>query len=173
MYLKIILCSVLLFSCSAVGYLLSLGYSLRVKQLNYFQSALNSLETEIIYYSTPLPLAMKRVAERSQHSISGIFRDTYKMLNSKDGYRIDDAWKKAILENQNLTSLSKEDIEILIEFGKDLGIGNKDTQINHFKFIKELLREQKNKAIEEKNKNGKMYNRLGILLGLGIVIILI
>lgn len=171
--LKTIVCCIILLSSSAVGYLISLRYSLRVKQLNYLLNSLNGLETEIIYYSTPLPLAMDRVAKRSDRSISNIFEETSRMLRSREGYRIDEAWKKAVMRSENMTSLSKEDIEIIINFGKDLGIGNKEIQSKHFKFIKILLDEQKEKAIYEKNKNGEMYNRLGIVLGLAIVIIFI
>lgn len=173
MVLKLLVGAILLLSSSTIGYLMALRYSLRVKQLTYFINALNTLETEILYYLTPLPIAMKRVSDRSHSSISWIFEETWSMLSSKEGYEIDEIWKKVINECIDNLSLSKEDIEIIIDFAKELGFGNKDTQNKHFQYTKELLKEQKRKANNEREKNGRMFNKLGVLLGLAIVIILI
>lgn len=173
MVFKFIVGLILLFSSGAIGYLISLRYGMRVKQLDYFIASLNSLENDILYYSTPLPIAMKRVAKRSHKSIAWIFEETWKQLSSREGYGIDETWKDVINKNSDLLSLGKEDIEIIIDFAKELGLGNKATQEKHFDYTKILLTEQKSKAIEQKENNGKMFNRLGVLLGLAIVIILI
>lgn len=173
MLLKFIVGFILVFSSSTIGYLISLRYGLRVRQLDYFISSLNSLENDILYYSTPLPVAMERVARKSHKSISWIFEETWKELSNKEGYEIDDTWKKVINKNTDYLSLSEKDIEVIIDFAKELGFGNKETQEKHFEYTKLLLNEQKNKAVKEKEKNGKMFNRLGVLLGLAIVIILI
>ncbi len=173
MVLKIIIVIALLLSSWAIGYLVALRYSLRVKQLGYFIGALNSLETDILYYSTPLPVAMKKVAGRSHKSISWIFDDAWKKLSERTGLNIEETWRMTIEENIDYLSLSKDDIEIIIDFSKELGVGNKETQKKHFKYTQELLMEQKIEASNEKDKNGRMFNRLGVLLGLAMVIILI
>jgi len=173
MVLKLIVGLILLLSSSTIGYLIAQRYSLRVKQLTYFINSLNTLETEIIYYATPLPIAMKKVGDRSHSSISWIFEETWSILSHKEGYGIDEIWRKVIKKYIDCLSLSDEDIEIIIDFAKELGFGNKDTQNKHFEYTKELLMEQRKKANIEREKNGRMFNRLGILLGLAIVIILI
>lgn len=173
MALKLIVALILLLSTSGIGYLMALRYGLRVKQLGYFINALNSLETYILYYSTPLPLAMKKLSERSHNSISWIFEESWKRLSSREGYEIYEVWKNALNKNIDNLSLTKEDIEIIIDFSKELGFGNKDTQKKHFQYTEMLLNEQKIKANNEKEKNGRMFNRLGVLLGLALVIILI
>ncbi len=173
MLLKIIVALILLFSSTTIGFLIAFRYSLRVKQIEYFISSLNSLENDILYYSTPLPIAMKRVSEKSHKSIAWIFEETWKRLSNKDGYSIDKTWHEVIYKNMDILSFSNEDIEIITCFAKELGLGNKETQNKHFQYTKSLLTEQKRKANKEKERNGRMYNRLGILLGLAIVIILI
>ncbi|WP_432400802.1 hypothetical protein [Wukongibacter sp. M2B1] len=173
MVLKLIVASILLLATSGIGYLIALRYGLRVKQLGYFINALNSLETYILYYSTPLPLAMKKLSERSHSSISWIFEESWKRLNSREGYEIGEIWQETMNRNIESLSLSKEDIDIIIDFSKELGFGNKDTQKKHFQYTEMLLNEQKRKANNEKDKNGRMFNRLGVLLGLTLVIILI
>lgn len=173
MIFKIIICLIIILSTSSLGYLISLRYSLRIQQINYFLSSLKVLETEIIYYSTPLPLALKKISLRSHKSISDIFNHAGEILSSKEGFKIEEAWKKAVDKNKRFTSFTKEDIDVICDFGKELGLGSKETQKNHFKFITTLLKEQKNKAISEKNTNGSMFNKLGVLIGIGIVIIFI
>ncbi len=173
MLVKFIVSSVLLLSTGIVGYLMSQRYSLRVKEISYLQLAMNNLEAEILYYSNSLPSAMNKVGLRTHKNIGDFFIDTYKMLDSKNGYRVDEAWERSVLKNISNTSLHKDDKEILISFGKDLGMGDKETQRKHFQFTKVLLEEQRDIALDEKETNGKLFNRLGILLGLGLVIILI
>lgn len=173
MILKFIVGLILLFSSGSIGYLIALRYGLRVKQIDYFISSMNSLENDILYYSTPLPIAMKRVASRSHKSIAWIFEETWRQLSCRDGYGIDETWKNVINKNKDILSLTKDDIEIIIDFAKELGLGNKESQQKHFEYTKVLLAEQKSKAVKDKEKNGKMFNRLGVLLGLAIVIILI
>ncbi|RKD27883.1 Stage III sporulation protein AB (spore_III_AB) [Caminicella sporogenes DSM 14501] len=171
--IKIFLCSILLFSSSAIGYLISLGYSFRIRDLNDIQSALNRLESEIIYYSTSLPLAMEKIAKLCNGNTSKIFKEVSKLLNSKEGYRIDEAWKISVLKFKSKTNFNREDIEIIINFGKDLGVVSKEVQKKHFNFIRDLLEEQKKKAMYQQNKNGKMYSKLGVILGLALIVILI
>ncbi|SHJ49187.1 stage III sporulation protein AB [Paramaledivibacter caminithermalis] len=173
MVLKLTVGTVLLFSSWAIGYLISLKYGLRVRQIEYFISALNSLENDIVYYSNPLPVAMKRIADRSHKSIAWVFEETWEKLNNREGNGIDEAWKQVINNNIDLLFLTGEDIEIIVDFAKELGLGNKETQRKHFEYTKILLIQQKGKAIKEKEKNGKIFNKLGALLGLAIVIILI
>lgn len=170
---KLIVSIIILISTGIVGYLISLRYSLRVKEIGYMQTSITNLETEILYFSNSLPQAMEKVALRAHKSIANLFLDAYHYLESKEGYRIDEAWSNSVLKNSSQISLNKEDIEILFAFGKELGIGDKEVQKNHFGYIKILLEEQRIKAIADKDKNGSLYNRLGVLLGLVIVIILI
>lgn len=173
MLVKLIASSILLFASGAIGYLISLRYSLRVKEISTFIIALNNLEAEILYYSNSLPLSMKRIAFKIDSSVSSFFLDTYESLSSMKGYTIEEAWKASVLKNYKKTSLTKEDIQIIIDFGKDLGIGNKEIQKNYFIYTKNLLEEQRKKAKKEKEVNSRLYNRLGFLIGLVIVIILI
>ena len=81
------------------------------------------------------------------------------------------AWKDAVL-NADL-NLNNEDKNVLKQFGTLLGKTNKEGQLNQIVFTSELLERQIDKAVKERNKNEKMYQKLGLIFGIGIVIVLI
>ena len=70
-------------------------------------------------------------------------------------------------------NLNNEDKNVLKQFGTLLGKTNKEGQLNQINFTAELLDRQIDNAIKERNKNEKMYQKLGLIFGVGIVIVLI
>ena len=81
------------------------------------------------------------------------------------------AWKEAIEEAQN--NLSKEDKQALSMLSKMLGQTDIEGQTSQIEITQNFLGVQIKQALEEKQKNEKLYSRLGTTIGLVIVIILI
>ncbi|WP_168198274.1 stage III sporulation protein SpoIIIAB [Crassaminicella thermophila] len=173
MFVKTIFSIIIIVATAAIGYIFSYGYVQRLQQLKNLYLSFQLLETEIIYSSNPLPIAMERVGKKSNKYICNIFNDTYKILNSKIGYSIEEAWNKAINDNLMKTSLNNEDKEILIDFGKNLGFTDKENQIKNFQLVYLQLQKQQKIAEQLKMKNEKMCKSLGVLIGIAIVIVLI
>ena len=82
-----------------------------------------------------------------------------------------DAWECAI--DGNSETLKIEDVNSLKPLGKLLGRTDIDGQLNQIKLVCTFLDEQISEASEEKNKNEKMYQKLGAVVGLIMVIVLI
>lgn len=82
-----------------------------------------------------------------------------------------EAWEKC-LDSTNLM-INEEDKEALKSLGKLLGSTDIEGQINQIDMVSSFLDEQINEAIDQKNKNEKMYKKLGIIIGLAVVIILV
>ncbi|QZY56967.1 stage III sporulation protein SpoIIIAB [Crassaminicella profunda] len=173
MFAKIIFSNLIIICTATIGYIFSYQYTQRLYQLKNLYLSFQLLETEILYASNALPIAMKRVGKKSSKKISTIFTDTYKILYSKMGYSIEEAWSKAIDQNIKNLSLNKEDQEILIDFGKNLGFTDKENQLKNFQLIYLRLKKQQEHAEQLKIKNGKLCKSLGILIGLAIVIVFI
>jgi stage III sporulation protein AB len=173
LFAKIIFSSLIILCTAAIGYIFSYEYTERLYQLKNLYLSFQLLETEILYASNPLPIAMQRVGSKSGKKINEIFTDTYKILYSKRGYSIEEAWHKAIAQNIKNISLNKEDEEILIDFGKNLGFTDKENQIKNFQLIYLQLKKQQDHAEHLKMKNGKLCKSLGVLIGLAIVIVFI
>lgn len=82
-----------------------------------------------------------------------------------------EAWEKAIEESD--TNLNKKDKDVLLSLSKMLGQTDIDGQISQIEVTREFLECQIQEALEEKNKNEKLYSKLGTTIGLAIVIILV
>ena len=83
----------------------------------------------------------------------------------------EEAWIKAIEESKN--NLTKEDKNTLKMLSKLLGQTDVNGQISQIEITENFLETQIKQAQEEKQKNEKLYIRLGTTIGLVIVIILI
>ncbi|KXG76792.1 stage III sporulation protein SpoIIIAB [Thermotalea metallivorans] len=168
---KLMISAVIVLSASLIGYILSYNYVQRPKQIKNLILSLQLLETEILYMLTPLPQALKKIGSKGNTELAGIFKEAGSLLETRRGYDIEDAWQQAIEQKIRFTSLSEEDKEILIDFGKNLGSIDRENQIKNFNFIYAQLKKQQQTAEELRAKNEKMYRSLGVLLGLAIVIL--
>ena len=82
-----------------------------------------------------------------------------------------EAWEKAVQTSE--TNLNNEDIHVLLMLSKMLGQTDVEGQISQIEITENFLEKQITEAEEEKNKNEKLYRKLGTTIGLAIVIILI
>ena len=82
-----------------------------------------------------------------------------------------EAWEKAVQTSD--TNLTDEDIHILLMLPKILGQSDVEGQISQIEITENFLEKQIAEAQQEKNKNEKLYCKLGTTIGLAIVIILI
>ena len=82
-----------------------------------------------------------------------------------------EAWENAVQKSD--TNLTKEDIQVLLMLSKMLGQTDLEGQISQIEITENFLEKQITEAEQEKNKNEKLYRKLGTTIGLIIVIILI
>ena len=80
------------------------------------------------------------------------------------------AWEQALQETN--TNLKTEDKQVLKNLSKLLGQTDIEGQTSQIEITQAFLETQIQEAEEEKQKNEKLYSRLGIIIGLTIVIIL-
>lgn len=82
-----------------------------------------------------------------------------------------EAWEKCIDES-NL-SLNNDDKDALKSLAKLLGNTDINGQLSQIHLVNNFLEEQIKDAIEAKVKNEKLYKKLGVIVGLAVVIVLI
>lgn len=166
--LKMILGLAVIICSSRIGILLSKKYVYRLDELDEIKNNFQIIENKIKYTYEPLEEIFLEIGEISSFGVRELFERTAKNIKLKGA---EQAWKEEI-KNTEL-SLKKTDKNILREFGNLLGKTNKEGQVNQIKFVNTLLDRQIEKAREEKAKNEIVYKKLGLILGVGIVIILI
>ncbi|MDO7788625.1 stage III sporulation protein SpoIIIAB [Desulforamulus aquiferis] len=171
--LKLLGAIIVVFSCTLIGLTVASAYSRRPGEIRALQNALQLLETEISYGATPLPDALASVSERCDTRVALLFNRAAQELMTMRGITAREAWEIALSEYYPKSALSRIDRSILLELGNSLGVSDREDQVKHLMLAKEQLKLEQTKAEDASIKNTKVYNYLGFLGGLTLVLILI
>lgn len=171
--LKLIGAILLVMGTGTVGLVIARNFSLRPQQIRHLKSALQMLETEVLFGLTPLPLGLQRVGRKVADPVNKLFLITGENLIRGEGFTAGEAWELALKELEQESALLPEDLDILLYFGQSLGGSDKEEQHKNFKLVQEHLKNAENKAEELKIKNTKIWQYLGFSFGGVIAIILL
>jgi len=172
-FIKILSSRAIVASCSFLGIQAANAYVMRVKELRMLRMAFAHLESEVINYATFLPEAVEKVASLLQGGIREFFYDFGRRLQKRSGDTAAEAWEKALNSWGKHLHITAEDFQILLTFGKVVGVGDRESQRRYFQIIQSQLRNQEQKAEEACLKYRNMYRNLGVLSGLALAIILL
>lgn len=165
---KIIIYSSIFLTCSAIGILKSQKYICRVNELKEFKNALNMFKTKIRFTYEPVPEIFNQISQNINPNIGNIFKIASSNMRTCTA---GEAWDRAI--DTDIININLEDKSILKSFGKLLGATDLEGQINQIEVTSSFLDEQIKRAEADREKNEKLYRKLGIIIGLGIVIVLV
>lgn len=172
-YVKIMGCLLIVASCAGMGIHFSRELKTRILDLREIKNIIYLLKGDIKYSHTPLPEAIQSLGFRHDGKFKNFLLTIADKLNELGGISLYNIWKDAAQTELLHTSLSKKDIENLIRVGESLGYLDKDVQINTLEQYIEHVEEE----IHELSKGAKekvyMYNALGVMAGIFIVIIMI
>ena len=174
--IKYIMLFFVFISASLIGKMVEKKYTYRVQELEEMKNALNVFKSKIKFTYEPIPEIFEEIEKNTVNStdmcanknIANIF-SLARMKMETESAEI--AWKEAIYESQN--NLNSEDKQALSMLSKMLGQTDVDGQTSQIEITQNFLGVQIKQALEEKQKNEKLYARLGTTIGLVIVIILI
>ncbi len=154
------------------GWQVSRSYAGRPVELRQFISALQLLETEITYAATPLYEALSGVAEQVGVPAASFFRQVAFELGAHRGYSAREAWHGALEVYSRRSALGPGDLSILRGLGNNLGMSDREDQSKHLRLAAEQLKTAMAMAEEAATKNVKLWNYMGLLGGLVIVLAL-
>ena len=166
--LKYFMLFLILVACSLIGRIVSKKYINRVKELEEFKNALNIFETKIRFTYEPIPKIFSEISQNTSKNIGQIFKTAKEKMKDINA---NTSWEQSVDEVKNL-ELTKEDKYVLKTLAKELGQTDVEGQVSQIKMTKTFLETQIKEAKEIRYKNEKMYNKLGTIVGLAIVIIL-
>ena len=166
--LKIVMLFAVFGTISTIGVKISNRYTERANNLKQIKKALNIFETKIMYTYEPIPDVFLEISKKIKGDVGKLFWDASRIMSLDFA---GDAWEKS-LNNSNIMLL-EDDKEALRSLGKLLGSTDIDGQLSQIRLVNGFLNEQIKEAIEQKNKNETMYKKLGIIVGLAVVIVLI
>ena len=157
----------ILVTCSLIGRYLSKKYVMRVNELEEMKNELNMFQSKIKFTYEPIPEIFEEIAKNTSRSIGQVFSSAKEKMKTSTA---NIAWEEAVEESQN--NLTKEDRYVLKTLSKLLGQTDVDGQTSQIEITQKFLETQLKEAQEQKEKNEKLYSKLGTTIGLAIVIIL-
>ncbi len=125
---------------------------------------LNSLSTNIRYE------AMDIFTTVSACTRDGNLSYISKIENTEP---FDMQWEQKILSLPSSLSLKKSDIELLKEFGNELGKTDVDGQLKHIELYKNLFQKELMSAEEDIKNKSKLYKTMGLFAGISTTLMII
>lgn len=173
MLLKMIGIIFILLSGTLFGVSLSREYEARIVYLKQFKKVLMLLKGEIQYNNSGIYESVTMVAERTEN-IMGTFLKTVMERFYDNQTTLKNAWDYGvdnILKIQ--TNLRKKELSYIKDLGTNLGITDKDTQINNILNCMEAIDLSLDELNENKAEKCKLYRTLGVVASAFITIVLI
>ncbi len=158
----------ILISAFIWGYLSSLTPYKRYKSLLKINSGLLAMENEIRYSSDYIDNILIKVSK-----IIDFDKLFLTCAEFDKTLSLSDRWKNSVLKDSIPLHLSKEDCEILIMLGAELGMTDRDGQLKNIENSISMLKTMQTNAKEEYQKMSKLKKSLGITIGLFVVIMLL
>ena len=167
-FLKYVMLLFLFLLASLLGMILSKKYTYRLQELCDMQNALNILKNKIKFTYEPLNEIFEYISKNSIKNISNIFKTASEKMKENTASK---AWEEAVEKSDN--NLKEDDKKVIKMLSKLLGITDVDGQISQIEITENFLKNQIQDAEIEKQKNEKLYKKLGFTIGAVIVIMLI
>lgn len=160
-------------ACSGIGIMYGTIYKKRVEELQEWKKGIQLLKSEINFALTPLSEAFETVGKRLEGQIKKVFLALASLLKdnpNKAMDKIEDGVLKSLLIE---TCLSEKDTIKLISFIKNLGLLDKESQMNNMALHIKNMEQEIETAKRDEEKNNKLFKTLGVLSGIFIVVIFI
>lgn len=171
--LKLTCISVVFLGATYLGYYFGESYRNRYRQLSEIHRILLFLNNEVLYGSTPIPIAFQNMAYRIKEPFNKIFEKAGNMLVTGEVDSVSEALESSFKEEKDRVFLTKEDMLIVQEFSKNLGGTGVYGQEKVFDLAIENIKKSCNDAEKQSKENIKMCRALGFTIGAMTAIILI
>ena len=172
MLIKLLGAACIVIATTKIGFNKAKAVRERPKQLRLLKTALKSLEAEIMYGHTPLPIVCSHLSKQLDGPIGDIFgRFGYELMQGNT--LVEDAWKKSLDAVWGKTFLKKPEYEIMMQFGSTIGKHDKYTEQKQIMLALNHLEREEQEAFLIQGKFEKMYVNLGFLSGLLIALLFV
>lgn len=169
--MKAIGAGLVMVASSGIGFRVARDFRERARQLRAMILSIRILQAEVEFSVTPLPQALRRVAARSQPPVDKLFDAAAGVLQEGNS-SVMSAFHVGIQACQPRSALKIEDYEVITEFGKTLGTSDRMHQSQHFEVALSNLNRLEREARESQQTHERMWQYIGVLTGLLLVVIL-
>ncbi len=153
--------------CCLLGIIKSLKFTRSEQELKDIILMLDKLKTQIEYSHDTVKEIMQSLSE--DFPKLSFLKDTYNLMCDK--YSFKTAWTRAIKERG--LSLKRDDIQLVCKLGDIIGAYDAQTQIKEIKVTEKFLNASLNAYTQETKEKSRLYQSLGVLGGLMLVMIIV
>lgn len=153
-----------------LGVSASMHLNRRTKTLGQVEKMIVRMDAQIRYTATPVWELVSKAAACDEFSQLSFLKE---VGVQQEAQRVDfsTAWGRCIERHGKGADLSREDQELLMEFGKGLGTSDIEGQLNHCRLYQDLFVKQRLLAEQEAAAKGKLYVTLGAAGGMGLALL--
>ncbi len=153
--------------CTALGFEKSRGLQMHLNSLEELKKIFTLLKSEIQYVKAPFSEVFAKLSKK----MDGIYKDwllyVSEQLEKREKETLHEVWNASVYEYLKDSKLTKEELEELCDVGRTLGyIDTLELYLNQLDYSIETTRE------ELKSKK-KLYQSMGIMCGIFLVIVLL
>lgn len=172
--IKLLGAALIIGAAAGMGWVQSASYAARPKQIRSLITALQRLETSIMYGQVALDEAFAELGEQLPEPLNKLFSDAAKTMRQRDHAvpTAKAAWQQALQDALKRSALKKQEVRILQDFGMSLGVSDREDQRNHIRHAIKRLEQEEQSARDEHSRFGTMYRSLGVLCGVLAVILM-
>ncbi|WDL97018.1 hypothetical protein [Alicyclobacillus sp. ALC3] len=163
--------AMVLAATSGIGWRIAGSYRRRPAHLRALAQSVRLLQAEVEYSVMPLPEALRHVAMRADRTVAELYRLAGEALANVD-VTVADAFRIGIDACTPRSALRSEDFDVMRELGATLGTSDSVHQSQQLDVALARLNSLEAMARELQQKNERMWQYLGVLSGLLIVILL-
>ena len=163
----------ILCGCGWLGMQYGTRFGRRVCQLQELQNSMMQFEFDIDYLGTPVEQTIEKLSKNAESELGEVFSYMSHRLKGGPVFSMENLWMRALERYSHQLMLTESDIQIIRDFAKLLGTGNREKELNNIKVTSMRLKLAEDEARALAAKNSKMYRGLGFLLGVFIVVMLI
>lgn len=173
MLLKLIGSVLVVFTGGYMGFMLANRCRERPDNLRQLLSCIVSLKSYMNYTAMPLSDGLMNCATGANQKVTTFFTSAAALLKNNYTLSPKEAIMRTLSVEQGKLALTKEDCEVLILFGSNLGIMDRTEQQNYLTMIEKRLEILEREAVSTRDRNCKMYRYLGICGSLMVVLLLL
>lgn len=163
----------ILFGSTGLGFTVARELEKRVRELQELRQIMMLLQGEIRYMHQPLPEAFSRLGHGAPEPFRDFFLGTAEDLHRRNGQTAEQIWKKNRKAHLSGLHLSRQEQKEFEELGSMLGYLDVEMQLNALDYYLEQLRQSVTRASETWNSRRRLYQYLGVLSGLMLIIFII
>ena len=173
MYLKIIGSLFLLTSAASIGYLKAENLNERVRLLKGFKRMMLCLQGELRFHRAVLWEAFENVSKRLGNPFSTFLEEISCRLESKEYESFELLWEEMSQLFLRKEGFAKEDRALFELLGASLGYLDITMQSDSLNLVIQQTDEHIERAKEQLQKKGKLYQTMGITMGAFLVLLII